>query len=201
MEDVTQILDAVSGGDLKAAEQLLPLVYAELRRIAAHKMAAERPDHTLQPTALVHEAYLRLAGPDGELRDWETRGHFFAAAGEAMRRILIESARRKATRKRGANAVATTWDEGKFPAAGTSDELLAIHEILDQLEEQNAEHARIVKLIYFAGLSIAETAAAMRVSESTVDRRWRAARAWLYREISRAGLGPDEGESACHENS
>ena len=113
MNEVTRILDAVADGDTEAAERLLPLAYEELRRIAAHKMAAERDGHTLQPTALVHEAYLRLVGPDGDERDWKSRGHFFAAAAEAMRRILIDSARRKASFKRGGDQVRTTWDEGK----------------------------------------------------------------------------------------
>jgi RNA polymerase sigma factor (TIGR02999 family) len=190
MSEVTQILDAVADGDTVAAERLLPLAYEELRRIAAHKMAAEREGHTLQPTALVHEAYLRLVGPDGEGRDWKSRGHFFAAAAEAMRRILIDSARRKASLKRGGDQFRVTWEEGVIDDDTPSEEVLMVNEALEKLEEENPEYAGIVKLHYFAGLTIGEAAAALGMSESTIDRKWKAAKAWLFREISRSGTGP-----------
>ena len=192
MKEVTQILDAVAGGDTVAAERLLPLAYEELRRIAAHKMATERKGHTLQPTALVHEAYLHLVGPDGKGRDWKSRGHFFAAAAEAMRRVLIDSARRKASLKRGGDQFRITWDEGVIDGATPSEEILMVNEALEKLEKENPDYAGIVKLDYCAGLKIAEAAAALGVSESTIKRKWRAAKAWLFLEISRSGTGsPD----------
>jgi RNA polymerase sigma factor (TIGR02999 family) len=184
MNQVTQILNAVADGDTDVGRQLLPIVYDELRRLAAHKMAAEREGHTLQPTALVHEAYVRLLGPDGEAMDWDSRGHFFAAAAEAMRRVLIDSARRKASLKRGGDHQRLTWDENKFESASPSDEVLLVNDALDKLEAQNPEFAKIVKLHYFAGLSVEETAAVLDVSQSTVDRKWKAAKTWLFREIS-----------------
>ena len=185
MSEVIKLLDAVAEGDSEAGERLFPLVYEELRRIAANKMAGERLDHTLQPTALVHEAYLRLVGPDGTEREWESRGHFFAAAAEAMRRILIDSARRKATEKRGGKNARVTWNEGRFATAMPPEEILMVDEALDRLETQQPDYSEIVKLRYFAGLSVAETAAVLGVSASTVDRKWKAARIWLFREVSK----------------
>jgi RNA polymerase sigma factor (TIGR02999 family) len=182
--EVTQLLDAIESGDSKAAEELLPLAYSELRKIAAHMMANERAGHTLQPTALVHEAYQRLAGPDGEERSWESRGHFFSAAAEAMRRILIENARRKACKKRGANAQRTTFDEERFEIPVPSEQILAVDEALGKLEETSPDLAKIVKLRYFAGMKAPEIASALGTSESTVNRAWKSAKAWLFREIS-----------------
>ncbi|MFC7337480.1 ECF-type sigma factor [Haloferula chungangensis] len=184
MDDVTRILDAVERGETQAAEELLPLAYEELRRMAASKMAAERGSHTLQATALVHEAYVKMLGPEGEGRSWRGKQHFFAAAAEAMRRILIDRARKKQTNKRGGDPVRTTWNEAKFASELPSDEILAVDDALAKMEQQNADLAKLVKLRYFAGLSIAETATALGVSESSVDRSWRGARVWLFREIS-----------------
>lgn len=184
MDEVTQILNAVESGDTAAAERLLPLAYDELRRIAAGKMAAERAGHTLQPTALVHEAYLRLLGPDGEPPKWNGRGHFFVAVSEAMRRILIESIRRKQAVKRGGGLVRTTWDEAGCPTEVPHENILAVHEALHALEQSHPDLARIVLLRYFAGMTIGETAASLDTSERTVERQWRAARAWLQREIA-----------------
>lgn len=185
--EVTRILQAVQSGETEAAEHLLPLAYDELRRIAANKMASQRAGHTLQPTALVHEAYLRLLGPDGEEVQWNSRGHFFVAAAEAMRRILIESIRRKQARKRGGDLVRTEWDEAAFETEVPDERILAVHEALATLQEARPELAKIVLLRYFAGLTIEETAASLDTSESTVERQWRAARAWLQREISPEG--------------
>jgi RNA polymerase sigma factor (TIGR02999 family) len=186
MSDVTRILDAIEDGDLKAAAELFPVAYEELRRIAANKMGNERGEHTLQPTALVHEAYLRLLGPDGEQRRWNSRGHFFSAAAEAMRRILVESARKKHSLKRGGAHIRTTWDESKFAGEVPSDEIFRVDAALEKLEQVKPEFAKVVKLRYFAGLSIAEAALALDVSESSIDRAWRGARVWLFREIQQS---------------
>ncbi|YCM45745.1 ECF-type sigma factor [Verrucomicrobiaceae bacterium 227] len=183
---MTRILDAVERGETQAAEKLLPLAYEELRRMAASKMAAERGSHTLQATALVHEAYLKLLGPEGEGRSWRGKQHFFAAAAEAMRRILIDSARKRQTDKRGGDPERSTWDEARFASELPGDEILAVDEALSKMEFQDPDLAKLVKLRYFAGLSIAETASALGVSESSVDRSWRGARAWLFREISKS---------------
>mgnify|MGYP001827635226 FL=1 len=182
--NVTRILEALEEGDAHAAEELLPLAYGELRRLAASKMAGERPGHTLQPTALVHEAWMKLMGSDGEARKWKGKGHFFAAAAEAMRRILIDRARGKARQKRGGDQVRATWDESQVASEARSDEMLAVDEALAKLEERDLELAKLVKLRYFAGFTIAETAAVLGVSESSVDRSWRGARVWLLHEIS-----------------
>ena len=184
MDEFTRILKAVEAGDTDAAEQLLPIAYNELRRIAANKMKVERAGHTLQPTALVHEAYLRLLQPDGSQPKWNNRGHFFVAVAEAMRRILIESIRRKQTIKRGGNLVRTTWDEAEFETEVPPDNILAVHEALESLEKSHPDLAKIVLMRYFAGMTVEETAAALDTSASTIDRQWRAARAWLQREIS-----------------
>ena len=184
MSDVTQILQRIESGDPTASEQLLPLVYNELRRLAASKMAGEREDHTLQPTALVHEAWLRLLDPDGKHRDWNSRAHFFCAAAEAMRRILIEHARKKQSLKRGGDLARTTLDESGLAIETPSEEILAVDEAVRKLEDEDPDLARIVNLRYFAGLTVAETASALHTSESSVKRSWRCARAWLFREIA-----------------
>ena len=185
MNEVTRLLDAVKDGDQAAAEELLPLTYQELRRISARMMANEREGHTLQPTALIHEAYLKLVGTDGEQPDWDSRGHFFTAAAEAMRRILIDHARGKRAMKRGGDYARTTWDEAKFETGIPTDEILSVNEALEKLERDNPTAAKVVKLRYFAGLTVPETASALGMAPRTVDRTWQGAKAWLYREISR----------------
>jgi RNA polymerase sigma factor (TIGR02999 family) len=178
MTDVTQLLDAAAAGDRRAAADLLPLVYAELRKLAAVRMAAEAPDHTLQPTALVHEAYLRLVGGSDQRR-WDSRGHFFAAAAEAMRRILIEAARRKHGPERGGHLLRHDLDP-EYPAGPErSARLLALDEALDRLAAVEPRAAEVVKLRYFAGLTVAEAAAALGISPRTADNDWAYARAWL----------------------
>lgn len=180
MSDVTRMLEAIDHGDPEAARRLLPLVYDELRRLAAHRLANERPGQTLQPTALVHEAYLRLVGKEDGPR-WDGRGHFFAAAAEAMRRILVENARRKHRLKRGGDR--QRLDMEKIEAAATGpdgDQMLAINDALDQLAAEDAAKAELVKLRFFAGLSIEEAAACLGVSRATADRHWAYARAWLF---------------------
>jgi RNA polymerase sigma factor (TIGR02999 family) len=182
MTDVTQILNAIEQGDLHAAEQLLPLVYDELRRLAAEKMAQERAGQTLQATALVHEAYLRLVDVE-KARHWKGRGHFFAAAAEAMRHILVDRARRKRSRKRGGDRARVAFDEANLAAAEDSEEVLAVDEALAGLAAADAQAAELVKLRYFAGLSIPEAAEALNISPRAADRLWAYARAWLRRAI------------------
>ena len=185
MSDVTQILNAVERGDAKAADELLPLVYAELRRLATYRMAHEAPGHTLQPTALVHEAWLRLVGDAAP--KFENRAHFFGAAAEAMRRILVESARRKQREKRGGGAEHVDVAELEIAAPlGNAEESLAIHEVLDRLAAHDARKAEVVKLRYFVGFSFEETAEVLGISVPTAKRDWAYARAWLHQEI-----GPD----------
>jgi RNA polymerase sigma factor (TIGR02999 family) len=182
MDEVTQILNAIEQGDSHAAAQLLPLVYDELRRLAAARLAAEPPGHTLQPTALVHEAYLRLVGtPAGDR--WDHRGHFFGAAAEAMRRILIDDARRKATARHGGAMHRQALDAGAAAAPEPREDLLALDEALDRLEAEDPLKAKLVKLRYFAGLSLAQAAAALDLSERTAGRHWAYARAWLRRAV------------------
>jgi RNA polymerase sigma factor (TIGR02999 family) len=182
MSEVTELLDAMDEGDPKAAAQLLPLVYDELRRLAAARLAAEPSGNTLQPTALVHEAFLRLVGsPDGDR--WDHRGHFFAAAAEAMRRILIDHARRKAAAKHGGAMRRQVLDPDAAPAAEPREDLLALDEALARLEAADPEKANLVKLRYFAGLTLAEAAAALNLSERTAGRHWAYARAWLRRAV------------------
>ncbi len=189
MADVTQILSAIERGDPSAAEQLLPLVYDELRKLAAQRMAQEAPGQTLQATALVHEAYLRLV--DGEQAPgWEGRGHFFAAAAEAMRRVLIENARKKGRTKRGGNRQRVALDAIDPEVNGPSTELIALDEALVRLEGRRPEVAALVKLRYFAGLTLDEAAAALGISSATASRYWTYARAWLYRELSADGEPP-----------
>jgi RNA polymerase sigma factor (TIGR02999 family) len=177
MSDVTQLLSAIDAGDPKAAGQLLPLVYEELRRLAASKMAREKPGQTLQATALVHEAWLRLAGSNHQ--QWRGRAHFFAAAAEAMRRILIDKARRKASLKGGLDQPLEELHESKIGLAAPADEILAVHEALDALAAEDATAAAVVKLRYFAGMTIAEIAEALEISPRSADRHWVFARAWL----------------------
>ena len=182
MSEVTRILSAIEHGDPHAAEQLLPLVYDELRQLAAAKLAQEKPGQTLQATALVHEAYLRLVDTD-TAQQWNSRGHFFAAAAEAMRRILVEQARRKGRQKRGGDW--RRWDvQLSEPAAeGPDVDLVAVDEALTALAREHPEKAELVKLRYFAGMTLAEAAAALGISTATADRRWRYARAWLTRRL------------------
>ena len=185
--EVTRILQAAEygGGDGIVAEKLLPLVYDELRKLAAHRMAGQPPNQTLQATALVHEAYLRLVGSDESKRaHWDSRGHFFAAAAEAMRRILIDRARQKQSLKRGGDMARTTLDESKVGGAAEPEEILAVDEALTKLGKEDPDLAKVVKLRYFVGMTIPETAHVLGVSTSSVDRQWAAARAWLFREIT-----------------
>ena len=178
MSDVTHLLDAAAAGDRQAAADLLPLVYDELRKLAAARMAAESPEHTLQPTALVHEAYLRLVGR-GDANRWDGRGHFFAAAAEAMRRILIESARRKHGPERGGDFTRHDLDLDQSAPSNPSPRLLALDEALDRLAAVEPRAAEVVKLRYFAGLTVAEAAAVLGISPRTADNDWAYARAWL----------------------
>jgi RNA polymerase sigma factor (TIGR02999 family) len=178
MSDVTRILTAIEQGDPSAAEQLLPLVYDELRQLAAHKLAQEKPGQTLQPTALVHEAYLRLVGTD---QPFTSRGHFFAAAAEAMRRILIDHARRKQTTKRGGGAERQPLED--VAAAEPAEELLALDEALHKLAALDPLKAKVVELRYFAGLTGDQAATVLGIAPSTADRHWAFARAWLQAEV------------------
>jgi RNA polymerase sigma factor (TIGR02999 family) len=189
MTDVTHLVNAAAAGDPKAAGELLPLVYNELRKLAAARMAEESPGQTIQPTALVHEAYLRLVG-SSQPQEWDGRGHFFAAAAEAMRRILIESFRRKRAEKRGG-------DRGRvelpadLPAPERDLDLLAVDEALDLFAREEPQTAELVKLHFFAGLPIEEAAAALGMSARTAYRNWSYARAWLFQRLSGTGPDPD----------
>jgi RNA polymerase sigma factor (TIGR02999 family) len=178
MSDVTRILQAIEQGDRQAADQLLPLVYHELRRLAAQRLAQEAPGQTLSATALVHEAYLRLVGP-ADANRWQDRGHFLAAAAEAMRRILVDRARRKRSLKRGGSRARAELDEADLAAPAPREELLAVDEALDQLAATDAQSAELVKLRYFVGMSIPEAAEALAISPRTADRVWAYARAYL----------------------
>jgi RNA polymerase sigma factor (TIGR02999 family) len=182
MGDVTRILAAVEQGDPSAAEQLLPLVYDELRKLAALRMAHEKPGQTLQATALVHEAYVRLVDVD-QAQHWNSRGHFFAAAAEAMRRLLVERARRKKRLRHGGGRHRVDLDAELYISDDTDDSLLAINDALDRLTIDEPAAAEVVKLRYFAGLTIEETADAMNISVRTVNRHWTYARAWLYQQL------------------
>ena len=179
MPQVTRILSAIEQGDPRAAEQLLPLVYDELRRLAARRLAQEKPGQTLQATALVHEAYLRLVGAE-TAQPWDGRGHFFAAAAEAMRRILINRARDKGRQKRGGGRRRLDLDHLAVAGEATAEETLAVDEVLQRLEQHNKPCADLVKLRFFAGLTMDEAAAALGVAPRTAHRYWDFARAWLY---------------------
>ena len=190
MNDVTRILSAIEQGDPKAAEQLLPLVYDELRKLAAQRLAREQPGQTIQATALVHEAYLRLVG-SGPSRPWDSRGHFFAAAAEAMRRILVENARRKRCRKHGGGLVRVDLDEANLSCRIPPEDLLALDEALSRLAAEDPLKARLVQLRYFAGLSLEEASEALGISAVTAKRYWRYARAWLHRAVTGGDESPD----------
>lgn len=181
MHEITQILDALAHGDRQAAGQLLPLIYEELRRLAARKLAQEKPGQTLCATDLVHEAYLRLVGD--ESHGWEGRAHFFAAAAEAMRRILIESARRKRRLKHGGDRQRVPLENITAAAAAPADDLLALDEALVRLAEEDPIKARLVELRFFAGLSVEDAARCLGISRATADRYWAYARAWLYEQV------------------
>jgi RNA polymerase sigma factor (TIGR02999 family) len=182
MSDVTRILSAIEDGDANASEKLLPLVYDELRKLAAARIANEKPGQTLQATALVHEAYLRLVDTD-KAQHWNSRGHFFSAAAEAMRRILVESARRRSAQKRGGQAKRFDVDDIELPEAVDDDKLLLLEEALVRLTQQDQIKAELVKLRYFAGLTTKEAAALLNISTATADRYWAYARAWLQTEM------------------
>jgi RNA polymerase sigma factor (TIGR02999 family) len=182
MTDVTQILSQIEQGDPSAADQLLPLVYEELRKLAAAKLAHEKPGQTLQATALVHDAYLRLVDVD-KAQHWDSRGHFFAAAAEAMRRILVETARRKKRIKHGGEFERVALDGEQLAVELPVDDLLAIDEALAKLEESDEQAARLLKLRYFAGLSVEQAAEVLGISARTAYRNWIYARAWMYRHV------------------
>ena len=183
MSDVTQILNAIEQGDVKAADELLPLVYEELRLLAARKMSQEIPGQTLEGTALVHEAYLRLVGE--EAQNWKSRGHFFITAAEAMRRILIDNARRKKSLKHGGDHQRINLDNAaiEYHDGLSVDDLIELDEALSRLAENDAIKSEVVKLRYFAGLSVEQTAEILEISPTTAKRHWAYARAWLLREI------------------
>lgn len=188
MSDVTQILSAIEQGDPQAAEKLLPLVYDELRKLAAQKLTQEKAGQTLQATALVHEAYLRVVGVEKDQR-WYSRGHFFAAAAEAMRRILIDNARRKQTIKQGGDRDREDFQDFDIAVADISDDILALDEALCQLQVADSKAAELVKLRYFAGLTVEQAADALGISPRTADFLWAYARAWLRQKIEGDGSG------------
>src|SRR6185312_1716304 len=182
MNEVTRILSAIEHGESQAVEKLLPLVYDELRKLAAQRMTQEKPGQTLQATALVHDAYLRLVGLDDAQR-WDSRGHFFAAAAEAMRRILIDNARRKRTEKHGGQRERLDLDAVDIAADAPSEDLLALDEALTKFAAEDPIKAEVVKLRYFAGLSEEEAARALGISRTTAHRHWHYAKVWLFREL------------------
>jgi RNA polymerase sigma factor (TIGR02999 family) len=186
MNDVTRILSAIEQGDPHAAGQLLPLVYDELRKLAAEKMSREKPGQTFQATALVHEAYLRLVDTE-KVQHWDSRRHFFAAAAEAMRRILVETARRKKSRKHGGGLTRHESSPEAFPIADTRDplEILDVHEALDRLAEKSPRKAELVRLRYFLGCTIPEAAQILGIAPATAEEDWTYARAWLRRQLGR----------------
>ncbi len=181
MSDVTRILEAVARGDQASAEELLPLVYQELRKLAAHKMAGQAPGHTLQPTALVHEAWLRLS--KNEPGQFAGRAHFFAAAAEAMRHILIDSARRKRARRHGGGQARVDIEAVEIASLANDDELLAVHDALDKLAAEDSKKAELAKLRYFVGMTFEEAAEVLGISVATAKRHWAYARAFLYEEM------------------
>ena len=183
MSTVTQILESIEQGDPKAADELLPLVYGELRKLAASRMAHEAPNQTLQPTALVHEAWLRLVG--NENPQFANRSHFFAAAAESMRRILIDNARRKRALRHGGNQQRVEMEDLPIAAPEDDDQLLAVNEALDKLATDRKVEAELVKLRYFVGMTLEEAAVVLNISARTADNYWAHARAWLFKEIQR----------------
>jgi RNA polymerase sigma factor (TIGR02999 family) len=189
MNEVTRILSDLAQGDAHAAEQLLPLVYDELRKLAAARMAEEAPGNTLNATALVHQAYLRLVEPADDAR-WDNRGHFFAAAAEAMRRILVEAARRKRREKHGGDRARLDLDAVEPTAPDPRDDLVALDAALTKLEAADPQAAKLVELRHFTGLSVAEAALALGISPRTADRVWSFARAWLHRELTDTAADP-----------
>jgi len=196
MKQVTQIISDLQQGDPRAAEKLLPLVYDELRKLAAQRMAGERADHTLEATALVHEAYLRLVDAE-QVPHWNSRGHFFGAAAEAMRRILVENARSRGRLKRGGGGNGEGWQRVELSgiqAAGLGDDVLALHEALEKFQTIDPRKAQLVKLRFFAGLTNEQAAQVLEISTSTADNDWAYARCWLRLEISGGSPGqPDAG--------
>jgi RNA polymerase sigma factor (TIGR02999 family) len=181
MNEITRILHAIEQGDARAAEELLPLVYSELRQYASYRLSREKPGQTLQTTALVHEAYLRLVGPEDQ--GWDGRAHFFAAAAESMRRILVENARRKARLKHGGGQQRQALDDVQIAVQPPSDDILALNEALEKLAKDHPKKAELVKLRYFAGLTIDQAAQILGISHATAERHWKFARAWLYEAI------------------
>jgi RNA polymerase sigma factor (TIGR02999 family) len=190
MSDVTRILNAVERGDTRAADKLLPLVYEELRLLAAQKLSQEPPGQTLQATALVHEAYIRLVG--AEAQDWKSRGHFFKAAAEAMRRILVDNARRKKSLRRGGGHDKVEFLETDLPIQGPSEEILALDESLTKLSEKSHSVAEVVKLYYFVGLTLDQVAAVQGTSRLTAGKHLAYGRAWLHRELSKPMANPSQ---------
>lgn len=189
MQDITRILSAIEQGDPHAADKLLPLVYNELRRLAAQKLAREKPGQTLEATALVHEAYMRLVAcgerPDSDAKNWDGRGHFFAAVAEAMRRILVEQARRKQRHKHGGGLVRADVDLGDITCPLPDDDILGLDEAITRLAAEDPVRARLVQLRFFVGLSNEEAANVLGISGVTAKRYWRYARAWLHRELGK----------------
>lgn len=183
MNEVTHILSAIEHGDPRAAERLLPLVYAELRKLAEHRLTQEKPGQTLQATALVHDAYIRLVDAEA-VKQWNSRGHFFAAAAEAMRRILVERARRKHRLRHGGGLHRVDLDSLLQDSSETDENLLALDDALERLATEDSDAAEVVKLRYFAGLTIEETALSLGISVRTVNRHWAYARAWLYQRLN-----------------
>jgi RNA polymerase sigma factor (TIGR02999 family) len=198
MSEVTRILSAIQQGDPHAADQLLPLVYDELRRLAAEKLASERPGQTLQATALVHEAYVRLVDVD-QTQHWDSRRHFFAAAAEAMRRILIDNARRKRTDKHGGARQRIDLDDADVAVDGRSPDLLALDEALTRFAAEDPVKAQLVSLRYFGGLSAEQAGEVLGISRATASRYWSYARTWLYCELGGKGHGPGRGNDSSGE--
>ena len=190
-DQITRLLAAVDEGNTSAAQRLLPLVYEELRRLAASRMSKERADHTLQPTALVHEAYLRLA--EDSNAEWKNRSHYFAAAAEAMRRVLVDRARAKAAKKRGGDLTRVDLEDLQLAVEARPEVLCAVSEAIDELAEIAPEKAELVKLRFFAGMNNREAAEALGVSPATVKRHWQFARAWLFRRLKN-GAADTEGD-------
>ena len=185
MTDITRILNSMESGDPELAEDLLPLVYDELRQLAAARMSGENAGHTLQATALVHEAWIKLASPEGESLQWNGRRHFYAAASDAMRRILIDHARRKMAERRGGDWLRITFGDQEAPHSATPPEMIDLNDALDRLAEIDEEKASVAKLRLFGGLTVEEIALTLEISPATIKRRWSYVKAWLSRELKR----------------